>query len=83
MGSGIKKKSSYSILYMFIVLLSNEGEASKEENDLSKPNESEGNLNVILSLLYLVNLPSHIFFHNFHCFVKLATTLSTTIKLTT
>ena len=80
-GSDIKEKSSYSVLYMFIELLSNEEEASKVENDQSKSNESEGNLNFILSLLYLVTLHLHIFLHNFHCFVKLAVTVRTTIKL--
>ena len=61
-GSDIKEKSSYSVLYVFIELLSNEVEASKEENDQSKSNESEGNLNLIFSLLCLVTLHLHIFY---------------------
>ena len=61
----LKKRPSYSVLYMFIELFLNEREASKEENDQSKSNESEGNLNFILSLLCLVTLHLHIFLHNF------------------
>ena len=81
-GSDIKEKS-YSVLYMFIVLLSNEGEASKEENDQSKSSECEGNLNFILSLLCLVTLHLHIFLHNSHCFVEIAVTVHTIMKLFT
>ena len=79
-GSDIKEKSSYSVLHMFIELLSNEGEASKEENDQSKSNKSESSLNFILSLLCWVTLHLHIFLHKFHCFVKLAVTVCTTTK---